>query len=332
MSSKLNRRALVGALAVSAAAAWPRWPRAQRARTRVIGFLGAASAAGWAPYVGAFRQQLAELGFAEGKNLVIEFRFADGRYDRLPALAADLVRHNVDVLVATGGAAGVRAAIAATKTIPIVFTSGVDPVEQGFVDNLSRPGGNATGVTMLTAHLPPKRLEILHEIVPRAAKIALLVNPANPATPLYVRSMEDAARSLFRQVFVATASTREQIEAAFTALAKERPGGLLISTDPFFDASRAQMAKLILQHGIPTIQGWREDTEAGGLMSYGPDLRDSYRVAAGYTAKILEGASPAHLPIQQSSRVELVINLKTAKALGITLPAALLARADEVIE
>jgi len=222
--------------------------------------------------------------------------------------------------------------MAATKTIPIVFTSGADPVEQGFVSNLSRPGGNATGVTMLTAHLPPKRLEILHEIVPRAAKIAILVNPDNPATALYVRSMEDAARSLFRQVFVVTASTPERIEASFAALMKERPGGLLISTDPFFDASRVQMARLILEHGIPTMQGWREDAEAGGLMSYGADLRDSYRLAAVYTAKILAGALPAELPIQQSTRVELVINLKTAKALGIIIPPALLARADEVIE
>jgi putative ABC transport system substrate-binding protein len=322
---------LVGAFTVGVIA-WPPWPRAQQARTHVIGFLGATPAAGWAPYVGAFRQRLRELGFAEGLNLVIEFRWAEGRYDRLPALAADLVSRGVDVLVATGGTAGVRAALAATKTIPIVFTSGADPVEQGFVSNLSRPGGNATGVTMLTADLPPKRLEILHEIVPRAAKIAILVNPNNPAMPLYVRRIEDAARSLYRQIFVVSAGTEEQIEAAFAALTKERPGGLLISTDPYFDASRVQMARLILQHGIPTIQGWREDAEAGGLMSYGPDLRDSYRHAAVYVANILRGAAPAELPIQQSTRVEFVINLKTARALGIVLPPSLLARADEVIE
>jgi putative ABC transport system substrate-binding protein len=330
-STRLNRRQLALLLA-GAVVAWPLLARAQQARTPVIGFLGAASAAAWFPYVAAFRRGLEELGYAEGKNIVIEFRWAEGRYDRLPALAAELVLRDVAVLVATGGTASTRAALGATKTIPIVFTSGADPVEQGLVTNLSRPGGNATGVTMFTAHLPPKRLELLHEIVPRAAKIAILVNPANPATPLFLRRLEATALSLFRQIFIVTASTLREIAVAFEAAVKQRAGGVVISTDPLFDAARVKIAQLVVRHAIPSIQGWREDAEAGGLMSYGADLRDSYRQAGVYTARVLKGSRPAELPIQQSNKVELIINLRTAKALGVTIPSSLLARADEVIE
>jgi putative ABC transport system substrate-binding protein len=329
---RLARRDLVLMLSAVCLAGWPGGARAQQVRFSVIGFLGAASAEAWVLYVAAFRKGLEDLGYVEGKNIVIEFRWADGRYERLPALAADLVRREVAVLVSTGGTASVRAAVAATKTIPIVFTLGADPVEQGFVSNLSRPGGNATGVTMFTAHLPPKRLEMLHEIGPRAAKIAILVNPGNPATPLFLRRLEGTAQALYREIFVLSASTERDIGVAFEALAQRRAGGLVISTDPLFDGARTQIARLIVRYAIPTIQGWREDAEAGGLMSYGADLRESYHLAGVYTARVLKGARPGELPIQQSSKVELIINLRTAKTLGITIPPALLARADEVIE
>jgi putative ABC transport system substrate-binding protein len=327
-----RRRDVVAALAACGLAVLPAPARAQRERTPVIGFLGATSAVALAPYLAAFRAGLEELGYAEGRNLVIQFRWAEGRYERLDAMAAELARAGVAVIVATGGTATTRAALAATKTIPIVFTLGVDPVEAGFVANLSRPGGNATGVTMFTAHLPPKRLELLHEIVPRAAKIALLVNPANPSTPVFLRRLDATARSLFRQTFVLSAGNPREIGAAFDAMARERAGGVVISTDPIFDAARDQIARLSLRHAVPTIQGWREDAEAGGLMSYGVDLRASWRQAGVYTARVLKGARPAEMPIQQSTGVELVINLKTAKALGIAMPPALLARADTVIE
>lgn len=322
----------MAAIGAACAASLPVPTRAQQAGAPVIGFLGATSSAAVAPYLAAFRKGLEQFGYVEGRNLVIEYRWAEGRYDRLGALAAELARAGVSVLVSTGGGAATRAALAATKTIPIVFTQGADPVEAGFVANLSRPGGNATGVTMFTAHLPPKRLELLHEIVPRAAKIALLVNPANPSTPLFVSRLQATARSLFRQTFVVSAGNPREIEAAFDAISQQRAGGVVVSTDPIYDAARVQIARLILRHGIPAIQGWREDAEAGGLMSYGVDLRASWRQAGVYTGRVLLGARPADLPIQQSTGVELVINLKTAKALGIAIPPTLLARADSVIE
>jgi putative ABC transport system substrate-binding protein len=329
---RLGRRDVVAALAAGCVAGWSPLSRAQTARPAVIGFLGATSPAALAPYLTAFRTGLAQLGYVEGRNLVVHFRWADGRYERLDALAAELVRAGVSVMVVTGGTAPTRAALAATRTIPIVFTLGVDPVELGFVANLSRPGGNATGVTMFTAQLPPKRLELLHEIVPRAAKIALLVNPDNPSTPLFLARLDATARSLFRQTFVLSARNQAEIEAAFDAMSQQRAGGVVISTDPVFDAARGQIARLILRHAMPAIQGWREDAEAGGLMSYGADLRASYRHAGVYTGRVLLGARPADLPIQQSTGVEFVINFKTAKALGLVLPPALLARADAVIE
>ncbi len=328
----LSRRSLIAALGSGGAAGLPLPTRAQRERSHLIGLLGATSADALAPYLAAFRSGLDESGYTEGRNLAIEFRWAEGRYERLHALAAELVRVGVAVIVATGGTASTRAALAATRTIPIVFTLGVDPVEQGFVSTLSRPGGNSTGVTMFTAHLPPKRLELLHEIVPRAAKIALLVNPANTSTPLFLRRLDATARALFRQTFVVAAGTAREIDIAFDAMSQQRAGGAVISTDPVFDAAREQIARLILRHAIPAIQGWREDAEAGGLMSYGVDLRASYRQAGFYVARILRGAVPGELPIQQSNSVELVINLKTAMALGIAIPPALIARADVVIE
>ena len=315
-----------------AAAAWPLAARAQQARLPVIGFLSAASAAAWGGYVHSFQRGLEDIGYIEGKKFRIEFRWAEGHYERLAALAAEFVRRDVAILVATGGTAAVRAAIGATKTIPIVFTLGVDPVEQGFVATLSRPGGNATGVTMLTAHLPPKRLELLHEIVPRAAKIGVLLNPANSANTLFLQRLHATARTLQRQIVIVNASHERDLALAFEELIRQRAGGLIVSTDPLFDSTRAQIAKLIVSHTMPTIQGWREDAEAGGLMSYGADLRHGYRLAGVYTGRVLNGARPSELPIEQSSKLELVINARTAKALGITIPTSLLARADEVIE
>ena len=327
----LKRRQFASLLA-GAAMGWPLAARAQTSPLLVVGFLAAASARAWTSYVDAFRRGLGEHDFVEGRNVAIEFRWAEGHYGRLTALAADLVRRNVAVIVATGGIASVRAALAATKTIPIVFTLGADPVEQGIVATLGRPGGNATGVTMFTAHLPPKRLELLHEIVPKAAKIAVLFNPGNNATPMMARRLESTARALNRQLVVVYASDESELEKAFEDIARQRAGGVVVSTDAVFDAARAEFARLAIRHSLPTIHGWRDDAVAGGLMSYGPSLKHSYQRAGTFTARVLKGAKPSEMPIEQSSKFELVVNLRTAKALGIGLPPALLARADDVIE
>jgi putative ABC transport system substrate-binding protein len=326
----MRRREFIATLVP--AATWPPAVRAQQPTVRVIGFLGAASAAPWLPYVAAFRQGLREGGYLEGRQVIIDFRWAEGRYEWLPALAAELVRREVAVIVATGGSHSVRAAMAATRTIPIVFTIGTDPVEQGLVSSLSRPDRNATGVTLFASDLLPKRLELLQEIVPKAAKIAVLVNPMGPGSSVYRRQVETAARSLGRQIYAVNASAERDLDAAFEMLVQQRAAGLLVSSDVFFDGRRIQIARLIARHAMPTMQSWREDVEAGGLMSYGPSLKDSYRQAGLYAAKMLDGMRPAQLPVQQPSRFELVINLKTARALGLTIPPSLLARADEVIE
>jgi putative ABC transport system substrate-binding protein len=326
----MRRRKFVAALAT--AGLWPFAVHAQQPIARMIGFLGAASAAPWLPYVAAFRQGLREGGYVEGEQIAIDFRWAEGRYERLPALAAELVRRKVAVIVATGGAHSVRAAMGATKTIPIVFTIGTDPVEQGLVSSLGRPDRNATGVPLFTTELLMKRLELLHEIVPKAAKIAVLVNPLGPGGSVYPPQIEVAARVLARQIYAVNASSERELDAAFERVAQQRAAGLLVTSDVLFDGRRAQIAMLIARYAMPTMQSWREDVEAGGLMSYGPSLRDSYRQAGIYTAKILDGARPAQLPIQQPSKLEFVINLKTARAMGLTIPSSLLARADEVIE
>lgn len=326
----MRRRELV--LLAGGAAALTFGVRAESQAAPVVGFLNSATAAAWRDLVAACRAGLAETGFVEGRNLAIEFRWAEGRYERLPTLAAELVRREVAVIVATGGPPAVRAAMGATKSIPIVFTLGADPVEQGIVSSLGRPGGNATGVTLFTRDLLPKRLELLHDVVPKAAKIAVLSNSNNPTTVAYRALVQATARSLQRQLVFLNASSPRDLGNAFESVVQERAAGLLVVTDPLFEAQRRQLIALAARHSISTIHAWREDAEAGGLMSYGASIQDSYRKAGVYTGRVLRGARPAEMPIELPTQFELVINLKTAKALGVTVPPALLARADQVIE
>lgn len=327
---RMRRRDVLG-LAGSLAIVWPPAAGAQQG-VPVIGFLNTSSAAAWASNVAAFRQGLAEAGYAEGKNVAVEYRWADGDQTRLPALAADLVLKQVAVIVATGGPPPIRAAMAATKTIPIVFTSGADPIEQGFVTSLNRPGGNATGVTLVTGGLVAKRLQLLRELVPDAAKIALLVNPRNPSARAISEDARVTAPALGSEILVVRASRDSEFEGAFVTVVAEKAAALLVVADPLFEARRVHLVDLARRHAVPVIYQWREDVEAGGLMSYGTQITEMYREAGVYAAKILGGAKPADLPVQQPTRFELVINLKVAKALGLTIPPTLLARADEVIE
>jgi putative ABC transport system substrate-binding protein len=314
------------------AAAWPLVARAQQATMPVIGYLMSGSPDRATGLLRAFRQGLQVAGFVEGKNVTIEYRWADGQYDRLPALAADLVRHKVSVIVATGGPLPALAAKSATDTIPIVFQSGSDPVTQGLVGSISRPGGNLSGVTTMAAELGPKRLELLHEIVPAATAIALLVNPANPSSMNLARDAQAAADTLGLQIHLLDASTERDLDTAFATLARLQPGGLAIAPDPFFTGHSEKLAAMTGRQMIPTIYQGREFVEAGGLMSFGGSFTDSYRQLGIYAGRILRGEKPADLPVQQATKVELVINLKTAKALGIVVPMTLLGRADEVIE
>jgi putative tryptophan/tyrosine transport system substrate-binding protein len=316
------------ALAGGAAVAWPLAARAQQPMP-VIGYLG--SGPPEPDRVTAFRQGLNETGYVEGQNVAIEYLWAQGQYDRLPALVADLVRRQVTVIVAAGVPTAL-AAKAATATIPIVFTLGVDPVQAGLVASLNRPGGNITGVVLL-AEVAAKRLDLLHELVPTSPVVALLINPTNPANAeVQTRSLQDAARSLGPQLHVLRASTVSEIDAAFGTLVELRAGALVVAGDPFLTNRRAQIVALAARYAVPAIYAWREFAEAGGLMSYGPDLADSSRLAGVYTGKILKGAKPADLPVEQAVKIQLVINLKTAKTLGLTVPLPLLGRADEVIE
>jgi putative ABC transport system substrate-binding protein len=303
---------------------------AQQPLTPVVGVLNATSSAGYARELVAFRQGLNEGGYVEGRNVAIEYRSADGHYEQLPALAADLVRRRVTVIAAFA-APSALAAKAATTTIPIVFEVGVDPAEMGLITSLSRPGGNLTGVANLNLELGPKKLELLHELVPAATIIGLLVNPANPNNEIRPNDMQAAARTLGVELDVLRASTEREIDEVFASMAQARVGALVINPDPFFISRMEQLVALTVRYAIPTIYN-REFAAAGGLMGYGISLTDPYRLAGVYTGRVLAGAKPADLPVQQSSRVELVINLKTAKGLGITFPTALLVRADEVIE
>jgi putative ABC transport system substrate-binding protein len=300
----------------------------------VIGYLsgGSSDADNIPDRLTAFREGLNETGYVEGKSVAIEYRWAEGQYDRLPALAADLVRRQVTVIVAVAGAPAAFAAKGATEAIPIVFNQGVDPVQSGLVASLNRPGGNVTGVTILTAEMAGKRLDLLRELLPTATAVALLVNPTNPVTASETTSLEDAARVLGLQAHALEARTPSEIEAAFGALVGLQAGALVVSADPLFTNHRAQIIALAARHAVPAIYAYRLYPAAGGLMSYGADLADSYRQTGIYTGKILRGASPADLPVQQAVKIELVINLKTAKAFGVTIPPTLLARADEVIE
>ena len=314
-----------------AAVGWPLKARAQKPMP-VIGYLSSGSPESDDFRLIGFRQGLAETGYVEGQNVAIEYRWAPGQYDRLPALAADLVRRQVTV-IAAAGIPPTFAAKAATSRIPIAFLAGVDPVEFGLIASINRPGGNITGVAILTAELAAKRLELLHELVPSAAVIALLVNPTDPAaTQSETRNLQDAIRSVGLQLHILPASTPVQIDSAFETLVALRAGALVVSTDPLFTNQRAQIVALAARHTVPTIYVWREFAAAGGLMSYGTDLADTYRQAGIFTGKILKGAKPANLPVEQVVKVELVINLKTANALGRTIPPHILARADEVIE
>jgi ABC-type uncharacterized transport system substrate-binding protein len=318
-------------LIVGSIAAWPRAAHAQQPAMPVIGFLHPASPEAFAPMMAAFRQGLKEAGYVEGHNVAIEYRWAEGHYDRLPALAADLVRRQVAEIVTVGTPAAL-AAKAASSTIPIVILVGVDPVQLGLVASLNRPGGNVTGLTFLTVELAAKKLEVLHELLRTSASVALLVNPNTPVTEPETKGVRDAARSLGLQLHVLDASTEGEIDAAFEKLIELRAGGLLVSNDAFLFSKRDQIVALAARHAVPAIYGLREFAAAGGLMSYGTDDVDGYRQVGIYAGKILKGAKPADLPVQQVARVEFVINLKTAKTLGLTFPITLLGRADEVIE
>jgi len=313
-----------------AAVAWPLVARAQQAAMPVIGFLNGAASEGYAHYVAAFRDGLKEGGYIEGQNVAIEYRWADGHYNRLPDLAADLIRRQVSVIVANTPA--ILIAKAATKSIPIVFTTGSDPVLLGFVASLSHPGGNATGVTELSVEVAPKRMELAHELAPGATAMALLINPKHPSAGDLARDMHAAAIALGLQLHVLHASTEQEIEDAFASFSQLRAGVLIIMTDAFFFERSEQLAAQALRYAVPTMFETHDFAAAGGLMSYGGNLIFSYHTAGVLTGRILKGEKPADLPVQQSTTVELVVNLKTAKALGITVPLPLLGRADEVIE
>jgi len=318
---------------VGGAAAWPLVARAQQTVMPIIGFLGAASPDGYAPYVAAFQQGLKDVGYIEGQNMVIEYRWANGQYSQLSDLGHDLVSRHVAVIFNGGGTPAILAAKAATKTIPIVFSIAGDPIKLGLTSSLNRPDSNLTGVSGLNAELGPKRLELLHELIPTATKMGLLVNANSPAqTEPQTRDLKAAADRLGLELHVLAASTEGDIERAFVTLAELGVNGLVISPDVFFNSRRDQLAALGLKHAIPTIYQYREFAAAGGLMSYGGSLFESFRICGTYVGRILEGDKVAELPVQQIARLELIINLKTARALGLTFPITLLGRADEAIE
>jgi putative tryptophan/tyrosine transport system substrate-binding protein len=330
-SYAMQRREFI-ALVGGAAAAWPLVAHAQQSAMPVVGFLGPESPALFADRLPAFLQALSEGGFVEGRNIAIEYRWAEGQNDRLPPLVADLVRRQVAVIVAPGSTPAVFAAKAVTTTIPIVFFVGSDPVRGGLVASLNRPGGNVTGVTTLNVEVVPKRLEFLHQLVPRATSFALLLNPTNPAAEAEARDLQAAARKLGLQLHVMHASSERDFDSVFTALAKQRIEALVIGTDALFNTRGTQLALLTSRHAMPTIHAWRAFAETGGLISFGSSISGGYRQVGAYTSRILKGEKPADLPVEQVTKIELILNLKTAKALGLDVPPALLIRADEVIE
>ena len=327
----MKRREFIGLIS-GVAATWPLVVRAQQPAVPVIGYLSSASSQGHASYLAGFHEGLREGGFIEGQNVTIEYRWANGQYQRLPDLAADLVRRHV-ALIAAGSTPAALAAKAATTTIPIVFEMAGDPVRIGLVAGLDRPGGNVTGVANMNIQMTPKRLQLLHEAVPSAKVMALLVNPAN-STVAETQSREafSVAPTLGVDLHVLHASTERDLDAVFANLIQSRAGGLVIAAEPLFSSLNKQFAELTVRHAVPAITGGRDFAAAGGLLSYGADTRQAYRLAGIYTGQVLKGEKPANLPIQQSTKVELVINLKTAKVLGIDIPNTLIGRADEVIE
>jgi putative tryptophan/tyrosine transport system substrate-binding protein len=328
----MKRREIL-TLVGGAAASWPLAARAQQAAMPVVGFLHPQSPDAFVEPLRGFRQGLKDTGYSEGENVAIDYRWADNQVGRLPALAGDLVRKPVAVIVAAGGAVSPLTAKASTTTIPIVFVVGDDPVRLGLVPSLSRPGGNLTGINFFTVELAPKRLEILRELVPGAARVAVLVNPANTDNAeATVREVQAAARVMGLQIQVLNAGSSNEITAAFATLARERPDALLVGTGPPFTGRRVQVVQLAAYHRIPAIYALRQIAEIGGLISYGASLTDAYRQVGVYAGRILKGAAPADLPVVQSAKFELVINTETARMLGLSVPPSLLARADEVIE
>jgi putative tryptophan/tyrosine transport system substrate-binding protein len=330
-STNLKRREFISLLG-GRALAWPLAARGQQPALPVIGWLGATSPRAYARPAAAFRKGLSEAGFVDGQNVTIEYRWAENRYQQLPTLAADLVGRKVAVIITSGGAVSVLAAKGATATIPIVFVAGADPIKSGLVASLSRPGGNVTGISLFSAELGPKKLELLHNLVPKTAAIAFLINPENPSHDSRLREMQDAALALGRQPLVLRASNASEIDAAWATLTQRGAGGFLFIEDGFFNGRRDQLVALAARHAIPAIYEQPDFVRAGGLMSYGTDYSDGYRRAGIYTARLLKGAKPADLPVEQPTKFELVINLKAAKALGLEIPPTLLAIADEVID
>jgi ABC-type uncharacterized transport system substrate-binding protein len=328
----MRRREFVGLLG-GAAASWPLAARAQQPAIPVIGFLSPASPEVYANRLGGFRRGLKEAGYVEGENVTILYRWAENQLDKLPELAADLVRRRVTVIVTSPGNSPLVAVKAATTMIPIVFLVSEDPVRHGFVASLARPGGSLTGVNFFNAEVNAKRLELLREMVPAAARVAVLVNPTNTTnTQTTLRDVELAARTMGLQIQVLTASTNREIDAVFVTLGRERPDALFVSGDTLFNTRRLQLAILAARHGVLALYSSRDYPESGGLMSYGTNVTDAFREVGVYTGRVLKGAKPADLPVLQSSKFELIINHQTARALGVTVPPQLLARADEVIE
>ena len=320
---------LVGGIAT----VWSVRGRAQQPPKSIIGFLGSELPDAWTGRLQELHRGLGELGFIEGQNLSIEYRWAQGRNERLPSMASDLARQQVKVIIAPGSTPAALAAQAATKTIPIVFEIASDPIELGLVSGLNKPGGNVTGVTTLNLEIGPKRLELLHSVIPSASVIGLLINPTNPRlAEQNIKSFQSAGKSFGIEMHVLHASTEDEFASAFEELKRIKAGGLLIAADPFFSSHVRQLAALSIRHAVPSVYQFREFAIAGGLLSYGTSFTQSFRTVGNYTGRILKGEKPADLPVQQATAVELIINQKTAEALGITVPQALISRADEVIE